>query len=341
MSEYLYFPSTHDRPIRTLLLDANVTSHLDSIARRGSNYRDSTVRDRMSDLVDRLAEDVVVMPGLGAAESVIRRGPELRNVSNYRQRGANAMQLLVDDKPTLRAWLAGGHVQPTAHTAHGDDTGAGIPDAHFHLVREDMIMPSYAIILKAYQMFLQRRNPIDSFRDLELFAEELYARGSREIMLGALLLTGSPTGRQMALNIMKLHQEKDLGSTLEALWNTSFDLTHSRLATTPSLPELRDAIVQPAVFVTDDRHLGKLLAIVHPVDAIAHPRGGGFTADGVKLRGLVRNDLIDDVLKIIALSGEKAWHDDTDVQLLQRVRRYKAAKKVERLEAWFAGRRPS
>lgn len=201
-------------------------------------------------------------------------------------------------------------------------------------------MPSYAVVLKAYQSFLEQRDPIDSFRDLALFAEELFARGGREIMLGALLLAGGSTGRLMALNIMKLHQEKDLGSTLDALWNTSFDLTYSRVATMPSLPELPDT-PQPVVFATDDRHLGKLLAMVDPAGAVPHRRGGGITADYVKLRGLVRDDLIDDVVRIIELSGEKALNDDTDVRMVERIRRYKAARKVERLEAWFAGGRPS
>jgi len=40
MPTYQYFPARYDGPIRTLLLDANVTAHLDTIARKGTEYAD-------------------------------------------------------------------------------------------------------------------------------------------------------------------------------------------------------------------------------------------------------------------------------------------------------------
>lgn len=339
ISNYLYFPAQYDGRIKTLLLDANVTGHLDVIARRGSSYQDNSVRQRMTDMIGRLDDDVMVMPGLGAAESVIRRGTELQDAANYRRRAANALRLLVDERPALRAWLNGVDAQP-AQGAADDESGNGILDADFRTVRDNMIVPSYAMVLRAYQLYLEQRTPVGSFRMLEDFADELFGRGSRELMLGALLLTGNAKGRELALNIMKLHEEKGLENTLNALWNTSFDLTYSRVATMPSLPGLRNVIAQPAVFVTDDRHLGKLLSMIQPVGAIAMPRGGGMTADFVSMESLIRKDLLDDVMDIVRRSVEKARRDSTDIYLLQRIRRYKSRKYVEHLEDWFACRSP-
>ena len=338
ISKYLYFPAQHDGPIKTLLLDANVTQHLDTIAQRGSSYQNDVVQNRMADMVGRLDDDVMVMPGLGAAESVIRRGVEPREASNYHRRGANAMRLLVDDRAALHAWLKGDDAQPDLSAVGGDQYGTQVSEADFRIIRDDFIMPSYAALLKAYQLYLEKGSPVNSFKDLEAFAEELFLRGSRELLLGSLLLTGNSTGREMALNIMKLHEEKDLESTLKALWNTSFDLTYSRVATMPSLPELRNVIAQPAVFVTDDKHLGKLLTIIEPAAAIAHPRGGGMTADHVAVDPYIRKDLLDDVITIVTRSGHKALRDRTDIQLLQKIRRYKALKYVQQLEGWFACR---
>lgn len=342
-SKYLYFPAQYDGRIKTLLLDANVTGHLDTIARKGS-HNDVVVRNRMADMVGRLDDDVKVMPGLGAAESVIRRGTELKDPANYHRRSGNATRLLVDGRAALRAWLNGDDAQLDPRPVEGDDYPSGILDGDFRIVRDDFIIPSYAMVLKTYQLYLELRTrrtpwtPASSFRELEEFAGEIFGRGSRELMLGALLLAGNPTGRAMALNIMKLHAEKGLEDTLKALWNTSFDLTYSRVATMPSLPELRNVVAQPAVFVTDDKHLGKLLEIIEPVGAIAHKRGGGMTADLVTIEPFVCEDLIDDVTDIVSRSGEKARRDSTHIQLIQRIRRYKSRKYVEHLEDWFAHR---
>jgi hypothetical protein len=339
-SKYLYFPAHYEGRIKTLLLDANVTGHLDTIARKGS-HKDVWVRTRMADMVGRLDDDVTVMPGLGAAESVIRRGTELKDPANYHRRSANATRLLVDGRTALRAWLNDDDAQLDLSSIDSDEYESGILDGDFQIVRDDFIIPSYAMVLKAYQLYLEHQTPtVSSFSELEDFAGELFCRGSREVMLGALLLAGNPKGREMALNIMKLREEKGLEDTLKALWNTSFDLTYSRVVTMPSLPELRSVVAQPAVFVTDDKHLGNLLKMIEPVGAIAHKRGGGMTADFVTLDPFVCKDLLGDVADIVNRSGEKAQGDSTDIQLLQRIRRYKSRKYVEHLEDWFAHRYP-
>lgn len=342
-STYSYFPAHYEGRIKTLLLDANVTGHLDTIARKGF-HNDVVVRDRMADMVSRLDGDVRVMPGLGAAESVIRRGPELKDPANYYRRSANATRLIVDERATFRAWGSGHHTKLDPRPAGGAVHAPEISDGDFLVVRDDFITPSYAMVLKAYQLYLElkvpstSRTPVSSFRELGEFAGELFGRGSRELLLGALLLTGNSRGRAMALNIMKLQAEKGLEETLKALWNTSFDLTYSRVATMPSLPELRNVIAQPAVFVTDDKHLGKLLEMIEPVGAIGHKRGGGMVADLVTMDAFVREDLLDDVTEIVNLGGQKASDDSTPVQLIQRIRRYKSGKYAEHLEDWFAHR---
>lgn len=337
MTQYKYFPEGYSGRIKTLLLDANITGHLDSIARRGSSYKDAVVRNRMADMVRRLDDDVMVMPGLGAAESVMRRGKDLREPSNYHRRSENALRLLKDDPIALPAWL-NDDAHPGLSTLDKDEHENAISDAEFLILRDNLIIPSYAVVLKAYQLYLEHQSPVNSFRMLEAFAEELFLRGSRELMLGALLLTGNAAGREISLNIMKLREEKDSESTLNALWNTSFDLTYSRVATMPSLPELRNVIAQPAVFVTDDKHLGKLLKMIHPLGAISMPGGGGITADSVSMKAFLQEDFFDEVVQIVEHSGEKAQRDRTDVQLLQRIRRYKSLKYVEQLEDWFARR---
>lgn len=338
MSQYMYFPANYRGRIKALLLDANITGHLDLIAERGSSYRNSVVRDRMADLVSRLDDDVMVMAGLGAAESVIRRGKEPREVSNFHRRSANAVRLLSGDRAGLPAWLSGNNTAPAPSSFNGNEYADRILDADFVTVRDNFIVPSYAVVLKAYQLYVERQTPLDSLKILEAFAEELFGRGSRELMLGALLLAGNSTGRETALNIMKLREEKNFESTMNALWNTSFDLTYSRVATMPSLPEMLKVIPQPAVFVTDDKHLGKLLRIVQPMGAIAMLGGGHLTADYVSLKHLIRDDLFDDLAVILRCSAEKARRDRTDVRLVHRIRWYKSHRYVEQIEEWFARR---
>lgn len=338
MEKYSYFPSQYDGHIRSLLLDANITAHLDSIARKGSSFVGKDVRPRMADLVKRLHDDVVVMPGLGAAESVLRRGEELPNFFNYYRRSRNAKRLLVDDRDMLLAWLNGDEVQPDSSTSGEGEYLEEDRDSDFKIVRQDMIVPSYAMLLTAYKLYLDKGKEVSHIRELQSFAEEIYGRGSREFMLGCLLLAGNSNGRSMALNIMKLHDEKNLKDTLNALWNTSFDLTYSRIATQPLLPEFKELMPQPAVFVTDDRHLGTLLKIIQPVGAATSKGGGDMTADLIPMESLIREDFLTDVTAIVNSSSQKSLQDTTDVQLVQKIRRYKSRIYVEQLENWFAHR---
>jgi hypothetical protein len=338
MPEYHYFPSRIDGLIQTVLLDANVVGHLDAIARRGSAFRNDVVRRRMAGLVRRLDADALVMGGLGAVESVMRRAAGPGDVANYHRRATNAMRLLGESRSVLQVWIDGRDVPLDVLATESEENSRQVFEENFDVLRDNFILPSYAMVLKAYQLFLIGGDPIRSLRELELFAEELHGRGSRELMLGAALLAGNATGREMALNIMKLTRGKDGTATLDALWNTSFDLTYSRVATVPSLPGFSELLKQPAVFVTDDRHLGRLLTLVEHRGAVPMERGGALTADLVQMGRVLRSDLAADVARIVHMSSAKARLDPADVHEVGRVRRYKARKYVEHLEGWFSRR---
>lgn len=336
MPTYQFFPTQYEGPIRTLLLDANVTAHLDTIARKGTEYADVVVSRRMADLVSRLDTDARVMAGLGAGEGVMRRAG-LQDVANYQRRSENAQEMLAGDRSRIRAWLDG-EAPPASRGGEEEAAPGDIGAAEFEIVRDNFLVPSYAMMLKVYQLHLQQRSPESGFRALAGFAEELFARGSRELMLGALLLAGNHSGREMALNIMKLHERKGLTPTLDALWNTSFDLTHSRVATMPSLPEFRGAFEVPCVFVTDDRHLGKFLRIIQPVGAMSLERGGGMTGDHAYLEELLQDGMWTRVAEIVEAGNNRAVNDPTDVEDIARIRRYRARTYADQLEAWLEER---
>lgn len=276
------------------------------------------------------------MPGLGAGEGIMRRAG-LGDLANYWRRNANAEQMFADRHARVRAWLSGDAV-PASDSPEGDLLPSEVDESRFEVVRDNFIVPSYAMMLKAYQLYLQGGSPESAFRSLAAFARELFGRGAREVLLGALLLAGNPTGREMALNIMKLHQEKDPAATFDALWNTSFDLTYSRVATMPSLPEHAGLFALPCIFVTDDKHLGKFLGLVHPVGAMGLARGGGVTADQAHLSAVLQEDMVPKVAKIVAEGNAQLRQDQTSVEEVSRIRRYRSRKYIEQLEAWFTQR---
>lgn len=335
MPSYKYFPSTYDGPIKTLLLDANVTGHLDSIAKRGVGFVDPVVRRRMADLIDRLDRNVAVMPGLGAGESVIRR-KGMKEYANYSRRSVNAFAMLADDSKKIRVWLNGDTFEPHCDT-ESERQGARFAE-DFEIVRKNMVVPSYAMVLKSYELYLRGGSPESSFRELAAFAEELYGRGSREVMLGALLLAGNARGREIALNIMKLRQPKGAVATLDALWNTCFDLTYSRVAVMPSLPDYAGVFELPCVLVTDDKALARFLDIIRPLGAVNLSRGGGTTADFADLRGLLQDGAYEMVGEVVGRGNRRMYRDETDLGLMTRIRRFKAQKYAEHLEDWFVGR---
>lgn len=289
----------------------------------------------MKHLVERLDDDALVLAGLGASESVMRRGG-MQSIVNYERRSSNARALLDNGAVGVRAWLDD-EVQ-TSLATDSERADAEVDAYDFEIVRENLIMPSYALILMAYRLYLENHSPEASFRILAAFAEELFGRGGREVMFGALLLTGNSQGRSMALNIMKLQEEKDFETTRNLLWNTSFDLTYSRVAVMTSLPELRGQFTQPCAFVTDDKHLGTFLRLIDPQGAIAHPNGGGVTGDYAHMSHLIKEDAFGAVVRIVSEQNLETIQERLSRQEITRVRRYKSSKYIGDLEEWFLAR---
>lgn len=337
-SQFIYYPSPDSKRIKTLLLDANITSILDRMAKLGSKFQDETIRQRIKDLVGRLDKNVVILPGLGAVESVMRRTGKITEKHNYFERGANAMWLLNNNQQALKAGFEGIDSQLNPESKNFQKTTDDF-ERLFSVVYDNEMLPSYAVVLKAYKLYLEEksmgRDAVSALSELELFAEELFGRGSRELFFGCLLLTGNSKGRQLALNIMKLHSERQCDKTLDCLWNTSFDLTYSRVAEMSSLPEMTYAMPKPTVFVTDDRRLGELLKLIKSLGGSTLPRGGGITASEANMRDLIDDDQFEKVSRIIENSNKKTLTDSTDVDTIQKIRKYKSKRYVKSLEDWF------
>ncbi|VXC50217.1 hypothetical protein [Plantibacter sp. T3] len=331
--EYTYFPRGSG-PIGSVMLDANVTASLDSIARRGSAFRDEVVRERIGGLLARLGDsEVLAMAGLGAAEGDIRREFRETDYSNFHRRSAHALSLLNENRDSLRRWAAGEHVEPVSVDLEGERQKQ--TESLFGTVTENYLLPSYALVLQAYWSYLSDPVPARGLRAVERVANETRCRGSREMMLAILLIAGTHEGRALALSIMKLQNEVGFSQTLDAAWNTSFDLTYTRLAVaTP----LYGPLPGPVVFVTADKHLSTFMNTIEP-------RGGGMGSNGVVLPldsvnfdGLVQDDLYEAIRKLMASSTQAASTSPMPADHVARIRRANSRKHVERLEACFLKR---
>lgn len=333
MSPYIYFPPSTAKPIRTLFLDTNITVQLDLIARKGAKHKEPVVRERIADLLTRLDPDVIVSPGLGAGESVLRPDTPLREPANYARRAANSIRLLGSNIEELRAWLDGGETSIPLQ-ALDEDTGL-IPPENFVTVHANMLMPSYAMVLKAFHLHQSQQQPLDALESLAAFCAGLYGRGSRELFLGTLLLAGSNAGIALATTVMKESRITDASSARANLWNTSFDLMHSRLPTLAAVPGFAEHLPEPRVFVTGDKALGELLSLLERQGAVSHPRGGSLGADSSTVLDYVRPELRTGVRQILEASSRSAHFDMTDVDHMTKIRRETAATSVATLEHWL------
>lgn len=334
--QYTYFPRGSGQ-IGSVMLDANVTAHLDAIAKKGSAFRDEAVRERIAGLLDRLGDsEVLAMAGLGAAEGDIRRESRETDYSNFHRRSAHALSLLNENRDTLRRWAAGEDVDPISVDL--DYERQKQTEDLFDIVIDNFLRPSYALVLQAYWSYLTDPIPMRALRAVERVAAETRGRGSREMMLAILLIAGTHDGRELALNIMKLQNETGLRETFDAAWNTSFDLTYTRFAV--SMP-LQGTLPEPVVFVTVDRHLSTFVNTIEP-------QRGGQVANGLLLPldvshmdGLVQDDLYSSIHKLM-LSSVQAHAESTMLdEQVARVRRFNSEKHVKLLEARFAKRYPT
>lgn len=331
--EYTYFPRGSGQ-IGSVMLDANVTSHLDSIAKRGSEFRDETVRERIAGLLDRLGDgEVLSMAGLGAAEGDIRREARESDYSNFHRRSAHALSLLNENRDTLRRWAAGEEVSPIKadlETERQKET-----ERFFEVAVENFLMPSYALVLQAYWSYLTDPIPMRALRAVNRVATETRSRGSKEMMLATLLIAGTPQGQELALNIMKLRSETGLSETLDKVWNTSFDLTYTRLAV--AMP-LNRQLPSPVVFVTVDKHLSTFVNTIEPMGGAQGSNGSVLPLDAGNFDGLLRDDLSESVQKLMLASTAATANSKTSVDQVTVIRQVNARKYAEQLEQRFAKR---
>jgi hypothetical protein len=268
----------------------------------------------------------------------MRRDGKITEEHNYFERGTNATRLLTDNRQALTDWAEARDPQINSGS-HNFQKAITNFEKIFPIIYENMMLPSYAVILKAYKLYLSvnnaERNAVSALNELELFADELYGRGSRELFFGSLLLTGTPKAKQLALNIMKLQTENQSDETLKKLWNTSFDLTYSRTVEKSSLPEMVHEMPKPAVFVTDDEKLGELLKLITPRGGFLRPRNSVITGSTINMQNLIDNDKVDKVCAILVRSSIKAQNESTDVTTIEHIRKYRAKCYVKSLEDWF------
>jgi hypothetical protein len=316
------------------MLDANVTASLDSIARRGSDFRDEVTRERMADLLDRLGDsEVLAMAGLGAAEGDLRRVTTETDYSNFHRRSAHALSLLNENRDFLRRWVAGEYVPPVVVDL--DRERDKRVEELFHIVVDNYLLPSYALVAQAYWLYLNDPIPMRALRRVERIAGEIRCRGSREMMFAILLLAGTHDGQELARNIMKLTTEGGLKKTLDALWNTSFDLTYTRMAV--AMPLYGD-VPQPVVFVTADGHLRSFMNTIEPLGAGMAVGGAALPLDSSNFEGLVRDDLYEEVQALMMASTQAVASNPETAEHVTRIRRNNSVRHIARLEALFARR---
>lgn len=331
--QYTYFPRADSR-IGSVMLDANVTARLDSIARRGSDFGDQVTRERMAGLLDRLGDsEVLVMAGFGAAEGDIRRVSTETDYSNYHRRSAHALSLLNENRAVLRRWVAGEAVAPIEVDL--DHERAKRTEDLFYVAVDNFLLPSYALVAQAYWSYLNDPIPLRALRQVEKVAGEIRCRGSREMMLAILLLAGSRDGRDLALGIMKLAHEEGLQKTLDAFWNTSFDLAYTRMAV---ITPINSDVPLPVVFVTEDKYLSTFVNTIKPLGAGMTMGGMALPLDASNLEGLVDDDLYEDVQKLMLASAQKIALNPEPAEHVTKIRQHNSKKHALRLEALFTRR---
>ena len=152
-------------------------------------------------------------------------------------------------------------------------------------------------------------------------------------MLAILLVAGTSSGRALALNIMKLQNKAGLTETLDAAWNTSFDLTYTRMAVNTPLWARLPA---PVVFVTADKHLSTFVNTIEPLGSGQLSNGAVLSLDSSYLEGLVRDDLYESLQKLMLASTKATLVNAMPVEQVATIRRANSLKHIKRLEACFA-----
>lgn len=237
---------------RTLILDWNISKHLNSIHRWQERFEplrlsapDST---RLMNLVSSLPEGVEILGALAAAEPETRSHSSAADIDRYNLRNDVAAVYLSRFPDYLIHLLDGGESEGLVLEPVPDDDPFDP-----HPLREWFMVPYAALLMAVSISRKPNRSRQDRVDDYRFWLEhELKATAGHEAWIGFKLLGGRGDVPAKAARLLKLGSSK---SIVNSVWGATWDLMYARMPELLALTPYRGQWPLPLVFVTDDTAL--------------------------------------------------------------------------------------
>lgn len=237
---------------RTLILDWNISKHLNSIHRWQERFEplrlsapDST---RLMNLVSSLPEGVEILGALAAAEPETRSSSSTADMDRYNLRNDVAAVYLSRFPDYLTHLLEGGESGGLVLEPVPDDDPFDP-----HPLREWFMVPYAALLMAVFISRKPNRSRPERVDDYRFWLEhELKATAGYEAWIGFKLLGGKGDVPAKAARLLKLDSSKSIANSV---WGATWDLMYARMPELLALPPYRGQWPLPLVFVTDDTAL--------------------------------------------------------------------------------------
>lgn len=275
---YLEWPPGSLTDAKSVLIDWNISARLEAIHRQQTT--DATVklpaadRVRLLNLANSMREDAVLITGLSAAESEVRRAPSNPDLIRYESRADLAAFYLSSGRDYLHHLLVGGESGGLQIESIGGS------DSTFEaLGLHRWVVVPYSALLKAVEIdILMSADPLEKLDRYRFFLErELQVSPSREGWVGFLLLAGRPQSKARARRLLKL--DSSSGDLRDRVWGAAWDLLYTRMPSMVESSVFRGRVQLPLTFVTDDAALVDVLRGVTPVATVRNLIGTELTGD--------------------------------------------------------------
>jgi hypothetical protein len=283
-----YYPRASAYEARTFVLDWNVASRLTAVYEGTTFSKDPRLQARLIDLDRRIPAGAKVIPGFAAAEPEARPTRDSFDASRLYSRTAIAIAMLEQGRGMMSDFLRGG-IDPK-QTVNPLQISAGRSGNPLELAKV-WIWPTYCVLLKAVVLEKTIQHPDERVDKFEFWLNHtLGYRPSREIWLGMLLLAGTPKGKDLARNLLKLNLASSQTDRVADLWGGAWDVFYTRLPGFSTDPKFLGEFGRPFVLVTDDTKLDDAINAVHLIDTVSSQAGVQLGREYMQLDGLIDPD---------------------------------------------------
>lgn len=293
--EFFYYPNSAQGGPKTIFLDWNVATRLESLYNGNTLSQSPEIQQRLLNLAQIVSEDTVIVSGFAASEPEARPSDAPAQQERFNKRANIALELLKSPEHSLEKIMKG---QISAKQLV-DETTPTATEFEPQKFSNYWIRPNYVVLLKSFLLSHKNISTVSKLEELRFFLKsEINYRPSRELIVGTLLIAGNNEGRSLATSLLKSEKTRTSEQRVNDLWGAAWDLFYSRLPGFQTASPIFGDLRSPSIFVTDDEKLLDTISGISLLGTLRDSHGLDIGTEGFPIDQYIEAKHLEAVLEI-------------------------------------------